>query len=146
MSKSEEDTSREGKIANEILGSILDSIPSDGLLVPNRMGMDAGIVRSSGDKTFCFSKVNFGWENNKSESIISEILNSASNLGKIILINPVVLVPPGTQIETIKQIITELAGSAVSHGIIVGKGHTEITSKVKTITLITTVLGSLKTE
>ena len=139
-----EDSKHEGKLAIDVLESILDSIPTTGLPMPNRMGMDAAIVRVDSEKIFCFSKVEFGLgEKGAADDIISEMENRASEFGKIIVIDPVVLFPPGSSIEIIKRVVSEVAEAARNHGIIVGKGHTETTSKVKATTLIATVLGSV---
>lgn len=125
------------------MASILESIPTIGLPVPNRMGMDAAIVQVDGEEVFVFSHVEFGFDEDSAENIISSIEKRAAKFGKIIVIDPVVLFPLNTSAETIRQTVLEVAQSARDHGMIVGKGHTEITSKIKVTTLIATVLGSV---
>ena len=145
MSSSGKEGDREGKLAIDVMETILDSIPTTGLPVPNRMGMDAAIVRAQSEKIFCFSRVVFGLENQSAfNDVFSNLENRASELGKIIVIDPVVLFPTGTSSQEIGQVVLQIAEAAKSHGIIVGKGHTEITSKVNVSTLIATVLGSLR--
>lgn len=138
------DRLEQGKLATDMLAGILDSIPTDGLPVPNRMGMDAAIVKSESEKIFCFSQIAFGWDNETAENVLTAIVDRAASLGSVSVIDPVALIPPDTNTETIKQVILGIANSSERHGIIVGKGHTEITSKVKVITLVVSALGSVK--
>lgn len=147
MSTSNEDGRHEGKLSIDVMESILDSIPTTGLSVPNRMGMDAAIVRIDGEKIFCFSEVAFGLdEKDTAERIISEMEKRASEFGKIIVIDPVVLFPPESSVEQIKRIVSQVAEAIENHGITVGKGHTETTSKVRTTALIATVFGSVTSK
>jgi hypothetical protein len=62
MRNASKDNISEGKLAIDSMVSILDYIPTTGLLVRNRMGMDAAIVRFESETIFCFSQVAFGLE------------------------------------------------------------------------------------
>jgi hypothetical protein len=142
MSKSRKDILPEGKLTFELLGPMLDSMPTDGLPVSNRVGMDAGIVKMVGKGIFSYSEAAFGSAAGTAEALVANLLRQTTRMGKALVINPVVLIPIGTNVEEIRRVLVDLSKSAKAHGMIVGKGHTEITSKVKKLTLIVTVLGS----
>ena len=148
MRNASKDNASEGKLPIDTMESILDSIPTTGLLVPNRMGMDAAIVPFEGETIFCFSRVAYGLEGEKgtADRVISALEQSAAKFGNIIVIDPVVLFPPGLSIDYIRKVVLGVAEAARNHGITVGKGHTEITSKVNETTLIATVLGSMNKQ
>jgi len=132
-----------GKLSIDILGPILDSMPTAGLPVSSRIGMDAGIVKINGNKIFSSSQVIVGREAGTAEQLVSDLVKKIANLGKPIVIDPVVLIPVGTSSDIIRRVLLEICESAESRGMIVGKGHTEITTLVKEITLIATVFASV---
>jgi len=142
MSESRKDILQEGKLTFELLGPILDSMPTEGLPVSNRVGMDAGIVEMAGKRIFSYSEAAFGSAPGIAEDLVANLLHQTTSMGKTVVINPVVLIPVGMSVEVIRRVLVDISKSAKAHGIIVGKGHTEITSRVKEVTLIATVLGS----
>ncbi len=89
----------EGKLATDILGPILDSMPTTGLPVTNRIGMDAGIVRIHGEKIFSCSQVAIGREIGTGKQLVSDLAAKTASFGKPIVIDPVVLIPVGTDVE-----------------------------------------------
>ncbi len=107
----------------------------------NRIGMDAGILGINSEKVFSYSKIAIGFDLEIGAQLVSDLVNDTASLGKPAIINPVVLFPVGTTGETIKRVLIEISEAAERNGIIVGKGHTEITRTVKQMILIATVLG-----
>jgi len=105
--------------------------------------MDAGIVKINGNKIFSSSQVIVGRKAGTAEQLVSDLVKKIANLGKPIVIDPVVLIPVGTSSDIIRRVLLEICESAESRGMIVGKGHTEITTLVKEITLIATVFASV---
>jgi hypothetical protein len=142
MSKSRKGILPEGKLTFELLGPILDSMPTDGLPVSNRVGMDAGIVQMVGKQIFSYSGATFGSAPGIAEDLVANLILQTTSLGKALVINPIALFPVGTNVEVIRRVLTSISRSAKAHGIIVGKGHTEITSRVNEVTLIATLLGA----
>jgi hydrogenase maturation factor len=133
----------EGKLPAEILGPMLDSMPTNGLPVSNRIGMDAGIIKIYGKEIFSCSQSAFGSDPGIGKKLVSDLFRVTKNVGKAVVVNPVVLVPIDTDVETIRRILTEISETAESLAIIVGKGHTEVTSVVNGVTLMATLLGSV---
>jgi len=96
----------------------------------------------AGKRIFSYSKAAFGSAPGIAEDLVANLLHQTTSMGKTVVINPVVLIPVGMSVEVIRRVLVDISKSAKAHGIIVGKGHTEITSRVKEVTLIATVLGS----
>ena len=132
----------EGKLPLNFLEPIIDSIPGRGLLVPTRVGMDAGIVRVNSKKIVFSSAVAQGSRTSISRKLVSDLAKKISQSGATpALINPVVLLPPGTSEAEVRRIMLGISKAAKDLGIIVGKGHTEVTSIVNETTLIMTMFG-----
>ncbi|HXQ91942.1 MAG TPA: AIR synthase related protein [Nitrososphaerales archaeon] len=132
----------EGKLPLNFLEPIIDSIPGKGLLVSKRVGMDAGIVRVDSKKIVFSSGVAQGSYTKISNKLISDLVAKIKLSGATpALINPVVLLPLGTRETEVRQIMLGISKAAKDLGIIVGKGHTEVTSLINETTLIFTIFG-----
>jgi hydrogenase expression/formation protein HypE len=132
----------EGKLPLNLLEPIIDSIPSKGLLVSNRVGMDAGIVRLDSKKIVISSGVAQGSRERISKNLICDLAAKIRQSGATpALINPVVLLPPGTSETEVTRIMLGISKASKDLGIIVGKGHTEVASIVEETMLIVTMFG-----
>jgi len=133
----------QGKLPIEVLNPILDSMPLRGLPVSNRIGMDAGIVKLDGKNIYSSSLVVTGQEVEIGRKLVTHLGDRLVQSGsEPVIINPVVLLPLGTSEDTIKHILLEISKTAEDRGIVIGKGHTEITSRVRVTTLIGTIFGT----
>ena len=132
----------EGKLPLNFLEPIIDSIPGNGLLVPNRVGMDAGIVRVDSKNIVSTSGVALGSKAGASKKLISDLAKKIEKAGASpALINPVVLLPAGVSEAEVRRIMLGITKVAKELGLTVGKGHTEVTSVVEVTTLIVTMFG-----
>ena len=136
----------EGKLPIEALGPMLEEIPTNGLLVKSRMGMDAGIVELEGSegKVISLSAVlNKDVNPRKTEKLVSDLSSKIVEAGfRPIAINPVLLFPVGTSMPRVRHIVLAVSKIAKKKSITVGKGHTEITRVVPETILIVTIFGS----
>jgi len=133
----------QGKLPVEVLNPILDSMPLHGLPVSNRIGMDAGIVKLDGKNIYSSSLVVTGEKVGVGKKLVADLADRLAQSGsEPVIVNPVVLLPVGTSEDTIKRILLEISKTAEDRGIVIGKGHTEITSRVRVTTLIGTIFGT----
>jgi hydrogenase maturation factor len=140
----------EGKLPIGVLEPILNSIPTKGLPVPNRIGMDAGIVEikqgrrvtSLTDILTCSAE-----EEGAGRRLVSDLAERMRESGaEPVVINPVVLLPVGSSADLVNHLVSEISSAAGDLGIVIGKGHTEITSRVGRVTIIATMLGTAQGE
>jgi len=109
--------------------------------------MDAGIVELRGKNIFFTSGVVKGSDPSIGRKLVSDLAKMITQSAtQPMLINPVLLLPVGTRARPIRRLLLEISKTAEEHGVIVGKGHTEITSRVHEIILIATMFGSDKSN
>jgi len=105
--------------------------------------MDAGIVKLRGKNIFFSSSVVEGSYPSIGRKLVSDLAKTITrSASRPIVINPVMLFPVGTRAKAIRRLLLEISKTAEERGIIVGKGHTEITSRVHEIILIATMFGT----
>jgi hydrogenase maturation factor len=104
--------------------------------------MDAGIVKMDGEHIFSCCLVAYGSDPGTGKRLIADLVKRGSKIGKPLVINPIILIPPGTDEVTISRTLIDTSDAVRGLGVIVGKGHTEITSRVAKMTLVATLLGS----
>src|SRR5579864_3606388 len=98
----------QGKLPAEILQPLLDSMSTSGLPVSSRIGMDAGIVKIEGENIFSCTLVAYGSNPATGKKLVADLVDKCSKIGKLIVLNPVVLIPVGTSVESIRQVLIEI--------------------------------------
>ena len=133
----------EGKLPIEVLKPILDSIRSNNLVVPPRIGIDVGISKTHGKYLVSSSDPITGTDTMMGWHAVNVSANDVATSGIMPeVINVVSLFPNKTQVKEINRVMAEINETARGHGITVAGGHTEITPGLRNPIIVVTAFGS----
>ncbi len=135
----------EGKLPVKVLGRVLDSVRNEeeGLVVRPSVGVDVGIVKSSGKFLVSSSDPITGASRKIGWYAVNVSANDVATSGVMpSFLTVVSLFPKGTSSQQIFSLTKEISDSASELGISIVGGHTEVTSEIKKPLIVVTCFGT----